>query len=203
MPIHTLEVWFDFASTYSYVAIDRLINGGSRAGTPVAWRPFLLGPVFQQLGWNDSPFNLQPAKGAYMWRDLERECARFGIPFRRPAQFPRNGLLAARTTLAGAGAAWVEPFIGNVFRANFSADRNIADPGVIAQALREAGCADPALVLALANSPAIKLELREQTGEAMARGIFGAPSLTVGAELFWGSDRLEQALALARRVADP
>jgi len=198
MPMRTLEVWFDFASTYSYVAIDRLINGDSFAGTPVTWRPFLLGPVFQALGWNDSPFNLQKAKGAYMWRDLARECARFGIPFRRPSQFPRNGLLAARTTLAGAGAGWVAPFIAAVFRANFSADRDIADSGVIAQSLREAGCADPAQALAAASSPAIKLTLREQTSGAIAHGIFGAPSLLVGGELFWGSDRLEQAIEFAR-----
>lgn len=198
MPTHTLEVWFDFASTYSYLAVDRLVHGGSFAGTRVAWRPFLLGPVFQELGWNDSPFNLQKAKGAYMWRDLERQCARFGIPFRRPAQFPRNGLLAARATLAGGGAPWVEAFIGGVFRANFSSDRDIAEPVVIEEVLRKAGCTDAAGALAAAHSPAIKRRLREQTTEATTHGIFGAPSLVVGAELFWGSDRLEQAVEFAR-----
>lgn len=198
MPIRTLEVWFDFASTYSYLAIDRLVHGSSFAGTPIAWRPFLLGPVFQELGWNDSPFNLQKAKGAYMWRDLERQCARFGIPYRRPSQFPRNGLLAARTTLAGGGAPWVEAFIGGVFRVNFSSDRDIADPVVIEEVLDRAGCPDPAGLLAAASSAAMKLRLREQTTEAMTRGIFGAPSLMVGAELFWGSDRLEQAVECTR-----
>ena len=198
MPVRTLEVWFDFASTYSYIAIDRLVHGGSFVGLSVAWRPFLLGPVFQQLGWNDSPFNLQKAKGAYMWRDLERECARFGIPFRRPSQFPRNGLLAARTTLAGGSAAWVEPFIAGAFRANFAADRDIADPAVIAELLQVAGCTDATQVLATANSPGVKLRLREQTSEAVAHGIFGAPTLRVATEFFWGSDRLEQAIALAR-----
>ena len=92
----TLNFWFDFASTYSYPAAMRIEKLAANHGVSVVWRPFLLGPIFAAQGWTDSPFNLQPEKGRYMWRDLERLCQAEGIAFRRPSQFPRNSLLAAR-----------------------------------------------------------------------------------------------------------
>src|SRR5689334_16696050 len=92
----TVEVWFEFASTYSYPALMRVENRAAEAGVALAYRPFLLGPIFASQGWNDSPFNIYEAKGRYMWRDLARICAREQLPFQKPSVFPRNGLLAAR-----------------------------------------------------------------------------------------------------------
>src|SRR6185369_6577026 len=97
-----IEFWFEFASTYSYPAAWRVEELARDAGCEVAWRPFLLGPIFAGQGWNDSPFNVYPAKGKYMWRDLARVCAKHDLPLRHPSQFPRNGLLAARVALVGA-----------------------------------------------------------------------------------------------------
>jgi hypothetical protein len=91
-----MNFWFEFASTYSYPAAMRIEALAAERGVDVRWRAFLLGPIFRAQGWNDSPFNLYPAKGRYMWRDLERICSAQGIPFNRPSVFPRNGLLAAR-----------------------------------------------------------------------------------------------------------
>jgi 2-hydroxychromene-2-carboxylate isomerase len=88
-----LEFWFEFGSTYSYLSAVRIEDA---EGVQVSWRPFLLGPIFEEQGWNDSPFNVYPAKGRYMWRDMERLCTKYGIPFARPSRFPRDGLLAAR-----------------------------------------------------------------------------------------------------------
>ncbi len=95
-----LEFWFEFASTYSYPAAERVVAAAVEAGAVLRWMPFLLGPIFAAQGWKDSPFNLYPAKGAYMWRDLERLCAAQGLPFQRPSVFPRGGLLAARVATA-------------------------------------------------------------------------------------------------------
>ncbi|HYM02699.1 MAG TPA: 2-hydroxychromene-2-carboxylate isomerase [Stellaceae bacterium] len=193
----SLAFWYEFASTYSYPAAARIEPAAAAAGVAIEWRPFLLGPIFAQQGWTDSPFNLYPAKGTYMWRDLERICAREGLPLRRPSVFPRNSLLAARVALVAADESWCGDFTRAVYRANFVADRDIADPDVIRGVIDELGRSGAA-TLERAAAPAIKQRLRAQTEEAMAQGVFGAPSFSVGAELFWGNDRLEQALEWAK-----
>ena len=190
-----LEFWFEFASTYSYPASQRVEAVARAAGVALVWRPFLLGPVFRAQGWNDSPFNIYPVKGQYMWRDLERICMRLDLPMRRPSQFPRNGLLAARVALVGAEQAWGPPFVRAMYHANFAEDLDIADPAVVGSVLRRLG-QDPAAVLEAAG--AAKEALRTQTERAVALGIFGAPSFVSGDELFWGNDRLEDALAWHR-----
>jgi 2-hydroxychromene-2-carboxylate isomerase len=190
----SVQFWFEFGSTYSYPAALRIEALARARGAEVAWTPFLLGPIFREIGWNDSPFNLYPAKGHYMWRDLERICAKHAIPFRRPSRFPRNGLLAARVACSGAAAPWLPEFVRSVFRANFAEDLDISDPAVIAgrlDALGESG----GDWLGRAQSPESKQALRRQTQRAAEIGIFGAPAFVVGTELFWGHDRLEEALA--------
>ena len=194
----TIEFWFEFASTYSYPAAMRIEPLARGAGVTLVWRPFLLGPIFAGQGWRDSPFNIYPAKGRYMWRDLERICERLNVPMRRPSQFPRNGLLAARVATAAASAPWQADFVRAVYRANFAEDRDIAQREVVASALAGLGV-DAEPWLEQAASEATKQQLRASTDEAMAIGIFGAPTLRVGDELFWGNDRVEEAIAWARR----
>jgi 2-hydroxychromene-2-carboxylate isomerase len=194
MPV--VEFWFELASTYSYPAAMRVEDAARAAGVELAWRPFLLGPIFRAQGWNDSPFNVYPAKGRYMWRDLERVCARHGLPLRRPSVFPRQSLHAARVALVGAARPWGPRFVRAAYRASFADDRDIAAPDVLAALLRDAGVA-PEPVLAEAAAEETKARLRAATDEAARRGIFGAPSFLVGEELFWGDDRLEDALAFA------
>ena len=193
-----LDLWFDFASTYSYPAIHRIGPLAAKMRVKVRFRPFLLGPIFLAQGWDNSPFNVYPAKGRYMWRDLERICAKHEVPFRRPSQFPRNGLLAARVACANAAEPWVPDFVRGVYRANFAQDRDIARPEVVADVLRGLGLPAEA-VLERAQTPAAKQRLREQTDEAIRLGVFGAPTFIVGGELFWGNDRLEDAIAWSRR----
>ena len=94
-----IQFWYDFASTYSYLAASRVDQVATERSIEVEWKVFLLGPIFAEQGWNDSPFNIYPAKGRYMWRDLERRCEAAGVSLVRPSQFPRNGLLAARVAL--------------------------------------------------------------------------------------------------------
>ena len=191
-----LQLWFEFASTYSYPAVQRIEALAAGLGVGVEWKPFLLGPVFKSQGWNDSPFNLYPAKGRYMWRDLERLCAKYGLPFRRPAVFPRPSLLAARVACAAAAEPWFGDFVRAVFHANFAEDRDIASDETVAAILDVLGRPGRALVEA-AGAPEAKARLRAATERAIAIGIFGAPTAVVGDELFWGNDRLEDALAWA------
>ena len=189
----SIDFWFEFGSTYSYPAAMRVEKLALHHGIAVNWRPFLLGVIFREQGLADSPFNQHPAKGRYMWRDLERTCSALGIPFQRPSEFPRNGLLAARVACYFDTEPWVGSFIRAVYRANFVVDTDISDAAVVGGCIANAG-ADPAAVLEQAQSAESKLKLREQTEEAMRLGIFGAPTVVVGDELFWGNDRLEQAL---------
>src|SRR5262245_6771399 len=111
----TLDFWFDFGSTYSYPAAMRIAPLAEAAGVAVRFRPFLLGPIFKAQGWSTSPFNLYPAKGRHMWRDLERLCAELALPFRRPEPFPQNSLLAAPGALAGLGQPLGDDFPGDDF----------------------------------------------------------------------------------------
>jgi 2-hydroxychromene-2-carboxylate isomerase len=195
-----LELWFEFASTYSYPAVARIADAAASARVRVVWRPFLLGPIFRSQGWNDSPFNIYPAKGRYMWRDLERLCAKYSLPFRKPTRFPRNGLLAARVACVAADEPWGPRFVRAVYHANFAEDREIGEPAVIRDILGALG--QPAeTVLARAEVGDNKDRLRAQNDEAVRVGIFGAPTFRVGDELFWGNDRLEDAIAWCARPA--
>ena len=191
-----MDFWFEFGSTYSYPAAMRIEALAADRGVTLSWRAFLLGPIFAKQGWNDSPFNLYPSKGQYMWRDLERICQAQGIPLRRPSQFPQNGLLAARVACRFAEAPWLPDFVRAVYRANFAEDRDISSPATVKDCLASSG-EDADAVLEEAQSPDSKAGLREQTEEAVQLGIFGAPSFMVNGELFWGNDRLEDALSWA------
>jgi 2-hydroxychromene-2-carboxylate isomerase len=196
-----LEFWYEFASSYSYPAAMRVESLSETAGIAVRWRPFLLGPIFLAQGWSDSPFNIYHAKGRYMWRDLARICERERLPLNLPpARFPQNGLKAARLALAGEKVGWIADFTRAVYTANFAEQKDISDDTVLGEILDRLGASSD--VLAAANAPENKAALKAQTDEAIARGIFGAPSFTVGNELFWGNDRLAEAIAWAKRAAN-
>jgi 2-hydroxychromene-2-carboxylate isomerase len=194
-----IDFWYEFASTYSYPTAMRIERLAEEQGVVVCWRPFLLGPIFKELGWNDSPFNIFAAKGRYMWRDLERICEAEGLPLRLPpVRFPQNGLKAARLALVGEREGWTPAFTRAVFAANYAEQRDISDEATLLAILEQIGVTAGSAMEA-ANAPANKEALKAQTAEAKARNLFGAPSFTVGSELFWGNDRLEAALAWAKR----
>jgi len=195
----TLDFWFEFASTYSYPAAMRISPLAEAAGVAVRWRPFMLGPIFKEQGWMTSPFNLFPAKGRNMWRDLERTCGTLGLPFVRPTPFPQNTLLAARVALVGLAEPWGEDYCRAIYRAEFAEGRTVEDTETIAGVLARLGL-DAGAVLDRAQSNENRSQLRAHTEEAQRLGIFGSPSfVTAGGELFWGNDRLEAALNWARR----
>ncbi|WP_208281005.1 2-hydroxychromene-2-carboxylate isomerase [Massilia oculi] len=191
-----IEFWFDFGSNYSYLSAMRIEQAARAARVPLLWRPFLLGPVFRELGWESSPFLVQREKGEYVWRDMARRAAKYGLPFRRPGVFPRRALLPMRVALLAAREAWMGEYCRRIMRMAWADDREIDDPAPVLEAL--AGLApDPRALVAQAGLDAAKAALREQTNDARRRGIFGAPSFIVDGELFWGDDRLDDALEAA------
>ncbi len=193
----SIEFWFDFASTYSYVAALRVEALCEVAGLKVNWKPFLLRPLFtEQLGIRDSPFNAFPVRGQYMWRDLERLCAKYSLPWCRPKAFPRNSVLSARVACVAGEESWGPEFVRAVFRANFADDLEIGDASVLADVLDEMGLPSKE-ILQRAVSPEIKDRLRAHTTEASTLGMFGAPTFLVSGEMFFGQDRLEDAIRWA------
>jgi len=192
-----MDFFYEFASTYSYIAAMRIAPLAQAASVTVRWRPFLLGPIFKAQGWDTSPFNLYPAKGRYMVRDCEREAAANGLTFRLPEPFPQSTLLAARVAIAGLEEGWGEEFSRKVYRAQFAERRQVGDRNVIGEIVDALG-QNGAAALVRAGSDDIKQKLRRNTAEAQQHGIFGAPSFIARGELFWGNDRLEQALRAAR-----
>jgi 2-hydroxychromene-2-carboxylate isomerase len=195
----SIDVWFDFASAYSYPAAFRAIRWETRMVAPFRWRPFVLGAVFKEH-YNDMSAIVPPVKWRYLMRDLQRICDVLDIPFREPSVFPRSGILAARVLLAADDAPWRGDFIAAVFRANFGEDRDISAIDAVGGILQECG-ADASELLAVATSAGIKERLRVNTAEALHLGIFGSPTFTVGKELFWGGDRLEEAMLWQKRLA--
>ncbi len=193
-----LQFWFDFASTYSYLSAMRIQQAASEYGVAIEWHPFLLGPIFAEQGWNNSPFNLYPAKGRYMWRDMERPCAARDLPFRRPEPFPQNSLKAARLALAIEPADQRAAFVRTVYSAQFGSGRDISNPAVLVECLTKSGVSTD--LMDRISDPAIKAALFEQVTQAKAKHIFGAPSFVIGDELFWGDDRLDDAISYAAAI---
>ena len=192
-----IDFWFEFGSTYCYPVAMKIEESTEVQGVLLEWKPFLLGPIFSEQGWDDSPFNLYPQKGKYMWRDLERICKAEGLNYKKPSTFPRNGLRAARIACMNANENWISEFIRSVYAANFELDLDISDVETLKSCLPIQGD-EASKVLEQGSTPLAKKLLRENTDKAMELGIFGAPTFMVGDEMFWGGDRLETAIQLAK-----
>jgi 2-hydroxychromene-2-carboxylate isomerase len=201
-PPGPFEFWFDFASVYSYLSVMRIEPLAQSCGVAVHWKPFLLGPIFKSLGWSTSPFLLQPQKIAYMWRDIERLCGKYSLRWRRPREFPRRTLLATRVALLAADEPCMGALCRRIMEMIFTEDRDVDAAEAVGEALQDLPL-DAAALLAGARLDDTKARLRQQTEEARGRGIFGAPTFFVGREMFWGNDRLEDALALAGEPLHP
>ncbi|MEM7188878.1 MAG: 2-hydroxychromene-2-carboxylate isomerase [Pseudomonadota bacterium] len=193
-----LAFWFEFASTYAYLTAMRIEAAANACGVDIVWRPMVLGPIFKGQGWDTTPFNIYPAKGRYMWRDIDRLAAAQGLPpVVRPDPFPQHSLLAARIAMAGIDASWLAAFVRGVFNAEYAEGRHISDPAEMASILEALGL-DASALIKRAGTQETKDALRYATSEAADLGIFGAPSfVTEDGELFWGDDRLDAALAWA------
>jgi 2-hydroxychromene-2-carboxylate isomerase len=188
-----LDFWFDFASPYSYLAASRVEGLALDAGVGVSWKPFLMGSLFQAQGWGDSPFRRHPTKDRYLWRDVERRCRKYGLAFQHPSRFPQNGLLATRVATVVANETWLPQFVQAVYRASFAEMRDISDPATISEILRRLGQPTDDTI-SRARAEENKQALRAQTQRAADIGIFGAPTFAIQTELFWGNDRLEDAI---------
>ncbi|MEX3689175.1 2-hydroxychromene-2-carboxylate isomerase [Paraburkholderia sp. BR14263] len=192
----SLDFWFDLASNYSYLSVMRIAALAERNGVDVYWRPFLLGPILDALGWEGPPFVVQKEKGAYVWQDMRRQCRKYALPWQQPSEFPRRTVLATRIAVLAADEPWLPDWCRAVMTRNYGDDREVDSPEAVAQMLTTLGLPAQRLIEE-AGSEANRLRLRERTQAARDLGIFGAPTFFVGEEMFWGNDRLEDAIEAA------
>jgi 2-hydroxychromene-2-carboxylate isomerase len=190
MTTKSVDFYFDFGSPAAYLAYTQLPHICADAGAALVWKPMLLGGVFQATG-NRSPAEV-PAKAPYMNVDLQRFARRYQVPFVHNPHFPINTLLLMRgaTGMQMHQPGRFDAYVDAVFHAMWVEPRNLNDPGAVGAVLQGAGF-DPAALLALANSPEVKDRLKANTQAAVARGVFGAPTMFVGDQMFWGQDRLD------------
>ncbi|WP_394828796.1 2-hydroxychromene-2-carboxylate isomerase [Pendulispora albinea] len=189
-----IDFWFELGSNYSYLSVMRIEELARRAGVAIRWQPFLLGPIFASFGWETSPFVLQKEKGAYVWKDMVRQCKKYGLAWKQPTVFPRRAVLPTRVALYAAEKPWIGAFCKAVMLKNFAADDDI-DAEESVRAVLDALQLPAAEILREAQSAEQRSQLRAQTEKAKALGIFGAPMFFVKQEMYWGNDRLEDALA--------
>lgn len=190
-----LNFWYEFSSPYSYISAMRIEELTRGKGIVVNWQPFLLGPIFKAKGWDTSPFTLDRNKGKYMLTDVRRLCKWYGLPeFTMPDPFPPGSLMAARAAISIPDMDQRARFSKQVFQQEFCSQKDIASEENIREWLGMAGLNADEIIQQL-QTDGVKDRLKANVKKAMDLGIFGAPSFMVGDELFWGDDRLEQAIS--------
>jgi 2-hydroxychromene-2-carboxylate isomerase len=198
-----IDFWFTMGSTYSGLSVMRLADVERSAGVAFRWRPFHLLLILQEM--KHVPFADKPAKCAYMWRDIARRAAMYGLPGRFPAPYPaKQSVVANRVAIVGMREGWGKDFVRAAYRRWFQEGEETGSEPNLSSSLRDIG-QEPDRVLALASASETNDRLLAETDSARQLGIFGSPTFVVGRELFWGDDRVEDAISWWRlgRVAPP
>ncbi len=191
-----IDFWFTMGSTYSYLSVLRLADVERSSGVSFRWRPFHLLVILQEM--RHVPFADKPAKANYMWRDIERRAGMYGLPVKVPAPYPAKQSIAAnQVAIVGMGEGWGKDFVRAAYRRWFQLGQEMGSEPNLSESLRDVG-QDPERVLKLAGSEATKATLDSETNAARELGIFGSPTFTAGRELFWGDDRLNDAMSWCR-----
>lgn len=192
----SIDFWFSTGSTYTYLTVSRLEKVAAATGVRFNWRPFSVRAIMREQ--NNTPFATKPVKMGYMWRDIERRAGMYGLEAKVPAPYPLKEFdLANRLALLGLEEGWGKPYIVASYRRWFVDGQEPAMEPNLSASLGEVG-QDPARVVPLAQSERIGQIYTAATDEARRLGLFGSPTFAVGGELFWGDDRLDDALAWLR-----
>ena len=188
-----IDFWFSIGSTYSFLTVMRLDDLADAADISFRWRPFNVRALMIEM--DNRPFVNKPAKMAYMWRDIERRTDMYGLTAKLPAPYPLEELeLANQIAVVGSREGWCAAYTQAAYRRWFQLGQPAGSSANVENSLTEIG-EDPERVLNLAESQEIVQALSQATGEAKGLGIFGSPSFVVGGELFWGDDRLADAVS--------
>ena len=196
MAAHHIDFWFTMGSTYSYLSVSRLADVERSTGVTFRWRPFHLLIILREM--KHIPFADKPTKSAYMWRDIERRAAMYGTPVNLPVPYPaKQSLVANLVATVGMLESWGPDFVRAAYRRWFQRGEETGSEPNVSESLHDIG-QEPKRVIALANSENTKATLTTETDAARELGIFGSPTFAVGRELFWGDDRLADAISWCR-----
>lgn len=193
-----IEFWFSIGSTYSYLSVMRLADVEAGTGVGFRWQPFNVRAIMIEM--DNIPFARKPVKAAYMWRDVERRAALYGLLPKLPAPYPLAELERAnRVAIVGAAEGWCPAYAKESYRRWFETGEPAGSEPNLSASIRAAG-QDAGRVLQLADSEKGKADLAQATEQAKALGIFGSPNFVVDGELFWGDDRLDDAVRWLRQM---
>ena len=191
-----IDFWFSTGSTYSYLSVMRLGQVAAETGIDFVWRLFNVRAIM--VAQNNIPFANKPVKTAYMWRDIARRAGKYGLAPRLPAPYPISDLpLANQVALIGMREGWGSAYVRETYRLWFEEGEVAGAEPNLSRAIAAAG-QEPEGVLARAAGEEAVAALAQETERAMALGIFGSPSFVVDGEVFWGDDRLDDAISWAR-----
>ena len=201
MSVPSIDFWFSIGSTYSYLTILRLKDVERQIGIPFDWRPFSVRKIMIEQ--NNVPFAEKPVKSAYMWRDIERRAEAYDLPVCVPAPYPlREFDLANKVAIVGRAEGWCQDYVIATYKRWFQQGQPAGSEPNLSASLAEIG-QDPLRVIAKAREGMTKSAYFAATDEAQNLGVFGAPTFVVGREVFWGDDRLEDAVDWFRTHAQP
>lgn len=195
----SIEFWFGYGSTYSYLTVMRIDQVVESNGIQLIWKPFNITALMRERGLPTGPFVPHPEKMAYMLRDLERRAQQRGLPYQKPVQYPVDSQQTVRVGYLAALEGWCSQFSRRVFEMNFAERRPIGGPGNLEAALQHIG-KEPEATIRRAHDADIEKGLEASTQSAITRGMFGSPHFLVDDELFWGDDRLEDAVEWCNRA---
>lgn len=190
-----LDFFLFYGSIHTYLSVMRIETLAAKAGVELRWRPFNLREILIEQ--NNTAFARNPVRLAYNWRDIERRAARLGVAFKGRAPYPvEPDLLALRIGTIAATEGWCADYSRATFRAWFLDGKSAGLPSSVESVLAELG-RRPASIIDRAGSSDIAGRLKQETETARRLGIFGAPSFAIGSEIFWGDDRLDEAIEFA------
>lgn len=197
MSLRSIDFWFSVGSTYTYLTVSRLEKVAKAEGVSFNWRPFSVRALMQEQ--NNIPFATKPIKMAYMWRDIERRAAMYGLDVKVPAPYPLKEFdLANRLALLGLAEGWGKSFIVASYRRWFVDGHEPAIEPNLSASLAEAG-QQVDRVVKRASGEDVAKSYEAATGEARRLGVFGSPTFAVDDELFWGDDRLDDAVTWLKK----
>lgn len=191
-----MQLWISVGSTYSYLSVMRLAEVEQQTGISFEYRPFSVRAIMMEM--DNIPFANKPVKSHYMWRDIARRASKYGIPAKLPAPYPLTEFdLANRVAIVGHREGWCRDYITATYRRWFQLGQEAGTDPNLSESLAEIG-QDPARIVDLARSDEVENAYLEATDEARTLGIFGSPTFVVDGELFWGDDRMEDAISWSK-----